>query len=41
VQLDGNRDWLREAGFAGYLEKPFSIGEFPSQVRRYCTEARA
>ena len=23
-------------GFAGYLEKPISVGEFPDQVRGYC-----
>ena len=28
--------WLRTAGFAGYLEKPIDIEEFPAQVRRYC-----
>lgn len=40
LPLDGNCDWLRAAGFAGYLEKPFSISEFPAQVRSYCTCAR-
>jgi two-component system, cell cycle response regulator DivK len=30
-------DWFLAAGFAGYLEKPFSVREFPEQVRRYCT----
>jgi two-component system cell cycle response regulator DivK len=29
-------DWFRAAGFAGYLEKPITVGEFPAQVRRYC-----
>ena len=29
-------DWLLAAGFAGYLEKPISVAEFPDQVRRYC-----
>jgi two-component system cell cycle response regulator DivK len=28
--------WAREAGFAGYLEKPLTVREFPDQVRRYC-----
>jgi two-component system cell cycle response regulator DivK len=38
VPLEGDRDWFLAAGFAGYLEKPFSVGKFPGQVRRYCTE---
>jgi two-component system cell cycle response regulator DivK len=29
-------DRLRADVFAGYLEKPFSVRDFPSQVRRYC-----
>jgi two-component system, cell cycle response regulator DivK len=29
-------DWFLAAGFAGYLEKPFSVREFPDEVRRYC-----
>ena len=29
-------DWLRAAGFAGYLQKPIDVGELPHQVRRYC-----
>jgi CheY-like chemotaxis protein len=29
-------DWFRAAGFAGYLEKPFSVKEFPDRVRQYC-----
>ena len=37
LQLEGSGDWLLAAGFAGYLEKPFDVGEFPDQVRRYCT----
>jgi two-component system cell cycle response regulator DivK len=35
VTLD--RDWFLTAGFAGYLEKPFSVREFPDLVRSYCT----
>jgi two-component system cell cycle response regulator DivK len=35
LPLEG--DWFRGAGFAGYLEKPFSVAELPDQVRRYCT----
>ena len=37
LRLEGGGDWLRAAGFAGWLEKPISVGEFPDQVRRYCT----
>jgi two-component system, cell cycle response regulator DivK len=33
-------DWLLAAGFAGYLEKPISVREFPDQVRRYCAGLR-
>jgi two-component system cell cycle response regulator DivK len=36
LPLDGDGDWLLAAGFAGYLEKPFSVAEFPGQVRRFC-----
>jgi two-component system cell cycle response regulator DivK len=32
----GDGDWFLAAGFAGYLEKPFSVREFPDEVRRYC-----
>jgi two-component system cell cycle response regulator DivK len=35
-RLEGAGDWFLAAGFAGYLEKPFSVREFPDQVRRYC-----
>jgi two-component system, cell cycle response regulator DivK len=37
LPLDGSGDWLRAAGFAGCLEKPISVIEFPDQVRRYCS----
>lgn len=36
VTLDDDPGWLGTAGFAGYLEKPIDIEEFPAQVRRYC-----
>jgi two-component system, cell cycle response regulator DivK len=36
LTLEGKAAWLRTAGFAGYLEKPIDIEEFPAQVRRYC-----
>ena len=34
--LPPDGDWFLAAGFAGYLEKPFSVRAFPDQVRRYC-----
>jgi two-component system cell cycle response regulator DivK len=40
LPLDSHPDWLVAAGFAGYLEKPISVREFPDQVRRYCTRSR-
>jgi len=36
LRLTADGDELRAAGFAGYLEKPISVAEFPSQVRSYC-----
>lgn len=38
LSLEGGDDWLRAAGFAGWIEKPIRIGTFPDQVRRYCAE---
>jgi two-component system, cell cycle response regulator DivK len=37
VPFEGDGEWLLAAGFAGYLEKPISVREFPEQVRRFCT----
>ena len=37
LRLEGGGDWPQAAGFAGFLEKPISVGEFPDQVRGYCT----
>ena len=34
-------EWFREAGFAGYLEKPFDIREFAERVRGFCASAGA
>jgi two-component system cell cycle response regulator DivK len=39
LPLEGSGDWLEAAGFAGWLEKPIRVSEFPDQVRRYCAEA--
>jgi two-component system, cell cycle response regulator DivK len=33
---ESGADWLLDAGFAGYLEKPLDVQEFPHQVRLYC-----
>jgi hypothetical protein len=33
--LEGSEDWLEEAGFAGWLEKPIHASRFPDQVRGY------
>lgn len=37
---DDDGEWLLAAGFAGYLEKPISVREFPDQVRVHCERAR-
>ena len=37
LALEGGVAWLLANGFAGYLEKPIDIEEFPHQVRRYCS----
>ena len=39
LALHEHHEWLLDAGFDGYLEKPISVREFPDQVRRYCTSA--
>jgi two-component system cell cycle response regulator DivK len=39
LRLEPDGDWLLAAGFAGFLEKPISIGEFPDEVRRYCARS--
>jgi two-component system cell cycle response regulator DivK len=35
-RLESDSDWLLEAGFAGYIEKPIDVSGFADQVRRYC-----
>jgi two-component system cell cycle response regulator DivK len=35
----GGDDWFLSAGFAGYLEKPIDVHEFPGRVRSYCVRA--
>ena len=39
--LTGAGDWFVAAGFAGYVEKPFSVRDFPDLVRGYCTGGAA
>jgi two-component system cell cycle response regulator DivK len=41
LRLEGSDDWLEEAGFAGWLEKPIQVGTFPDEVRRYCGDQTA
>jgi two-component system, cell cycle response regulator DivK len=41
LPLEGGGEWLEAAGFAGWLEKPIRVRDFPDQVRRYCAEADA
>jgi two-component system cell cycle response regulator DivK len=41
LRPDDDGRWLLDAGFAGYLSKPITVGAFPDQVRSYCTAARA
>ena len=36
LALEGGVAWLLTNGFAGHLEKPIDIQEFPHQVRQYC-----
>jgi len=35
TRLDDSGNWLRDAGFAGAIEKPISVADFPDQVRSY------
>jgi two-component system cell cycle response regulator DivK len=35
----GGDEWVRNAGFTGYLEKPINVDEFPDRVRSYCAGA--
>ena len=39
LRLERDGDWLLAAGFAGYLEKPINVTEFPEHVRRYCVRS--
>jgi CheY-like chemotaxis protein len=35
TRLDAGDGWLRAAGFAGAIEKPISVVDFPDEVRSY------
>jgi two-component system, cell cycle response regulator DivK len=39
LPVERGGDWLERSGFAGWLEKPIKVSEFPKQVRRYCAKA--
>jgi two-component system, cell cycle response regulator DivK len=39
LPLERDGDWFLAAGFAGFLEKPISVREFPDQVRGYCARS--
>jgi two-component system, cell cycle response regulator DivK len=41
LPLEADGDWFRASGFAGFLEKPIRVREFPEQVRGYCARAGA
>ena len=38
LPLERRDAWVLGNAFAGYLEKPFDVGELPAQVRGYCLE---
>jgi two-component system, cell cycle response regulator DivK len=38
LRLEHAGERMRSAGFAGYLEKPISVADFPAEVRGYCRE---
>ena len=36
--MDGDRDRVLSSGFDGYMEKPISVRDFPTEVRRHLTD---
>jgi two-component system cell cycle response regulator DivK len=36
LALEDESEWLRQFGFAGSIEKPIDVAEFPAQVRSFC-----
>lgn len=41
MALEGSGDWLKAAGFAGWLEKPIRVETFADDVRRLSAEPSA
>jgi two-component system, cell cycle response regulator DivK len=39
MRTEGDADWLLHAGFAGCLEKPITVRDFPTQVRAHWSNA--
>ncbi len=39
LRTEADGDWFLEAGFAGYLEKPITVRDFPAQVRDHWRKA--
>ncbi|HEU5009145.1 MAG TPA: response regulator [Gaiellaceae bacterium] len=39
MRTEGDADWLLDAGFAGCLEKPITVRDFPTQVRSHWSNA--
>ena len=39
MRTEGDADWLLDAGFAGCLEKPITVRNFPTQVRSHWSNA--
>jgi two-component system, cell cycle response regulator DivK len=39
LRLDDSREWLRAAGFAGWMEKPIRVDRFADLVRGYAGDA--
>ncbi len=38
LALDSDVAWLDKVGFAGSIEKPIDVVDFPGKVRRYCPD---
>jgi len=41
LPLEGSGEWLKAAGFAGWIEKPIRVGRFADEVRRYIPSGHA
>ena len=40
LPLEGSGEWLKAAGFVGWIEKPIRVGRFAEDVRRLASRAR-